>query len=131
MALVEGQRHLTLTGWDRKDYSFLRLKPDLVVLQMANPDVTDQTLELLKGMNGLRELDLTDTPVSDAGLGILKQLPALAVLRLARTKITDHGFHDAFLTKESLLQLDLRGTQVSRETAAAWRELKAGRQVLQ
>ncbi len=48
--VVDGQRHLTLTGWDRKDYSILKLKPDVVVLQMANPDVTDQSLESLQEM---------------------------------------------------------------------------------
>ena len=114
--LVDGQRHLTLTGWDRKDYSVLRLKPDVVVLQMANPDVTDQSLEPLKEMKALQELDLSGTQVTDAGLKILKDLPALTRLRLARTKITDQGFHDALFAKDSLMQLDLRGTHVSHET---------------
>ena len=27
--IVDGERHLTLTGWDRKDYSFLRSKRTL------------------------------------------------------------------------------------------------------
>jgi len=129
--LVEGQRHLTLTGWDRKDYSLLRLKPDVVVLQMANPDVTDGALEPLKEMKALQELDLNDTQVTDAGLRILKDLPALARLRLARTKITDQGFHEALFPKDSLMQLDLRGTHVSRETGRAWRDAKPDRRVLQ
>ena len=129
--LVDGQRHLTLTGWDRKDYSVLELKQDVVVLQMANPDVTDQSLDSLKEMKALRELDLSGTQVSDAGLRILKELPALATLRLARTKITDQGFHDALFAKDSLMLLDLSGTQVRRETAQAWRDVKPGRRVLQ
>jgi hypothetical protein len=128
--LVDGQRHLTLTGWDRKDYSLLRNKPDVAVLQMANPDVTDEALEALKGMKALQELDLSGTQVTDAGLGILKDLPSLATLWLARTKVTDQGFHDALFAKDSLMQLDLRGTQVTRETARAWRESKPGRRVL-
>ena len=66
--LVDGERHLTLTGSDRKDYSVLKLKPDVVVLQMANPDVTDQSLESLKEMKALQELDLNGTQVTDAGL---------------------------------------------------------------
>ena len=73
--LVNGEQHLTLTGWDRKDYSILRHKPDTVVLQMANPDVTDQTLEPLKEMKALQELDLNGTQVTDAGLVVLKDLP--------------------------------------------------------
>lgn len=52
--LVEGQQHLTLTGSNRKDYSILKLNPNVVVLQMANPDVTDETVELLRGMKSLQ-----------------------------------------------------------------------------
>jgi hypothetical protein len=129
--LVDGQRHLTLTGWDRKDYSLLKLASDVVVLQMANPDVTDQSLEPLKEMKALEELDLSGTQVTDAGLMILKELPALARLRLARTKITDRGFQDTLLAKVSLMQLDLRATQVSHETVRAWRDAKPKRRVLQ
>ena len=81
--VVNGQRHITLTGWDRKDYSLLGSKHDVVVLQMANPDVTDQTLEHLKGMNRLEELDLNNTQVSDSGLKLLRDLPALATLQAA------------------------------------------------
>jgi len=40
--LVDGQAHLTLTGWDRDDYSVLQARPQTVVLQMANADVTDE-----------------------------------------------------------------------------------------
>src|SRR5262245_33337045 len=36
--MVDGERHVTLTGWDQEDYSIVRLMPDVVVLQMANPD---------------------------------------------------------------------------------------------
>jgi hypothetical protein len=128
--IVDGQRHITLTGWDRKDYALLGSKSDVVVLQMANPDVTDQTLEKLKGMKGLKELDLNDTQVTDAGLKVLKELPALSSLRLKNTKITDHGFQEALAGKESLMQLDLTGTGVSRETVKAWREAKSGRRAM-
>ena len=120
--IVDGERHITLTGWDRKDYTLLGSKHDVVVLQMANPDVTDQTLELLKGMTALKELDLNNTQVTDAGLKILKDLPALKALRLKNTKITDQGFQDALAEKDSLMQLDLTGTQVSRETVQSLAE---------
>jgi hypothetical protein len=124
---VDGRRHITLTGWDRQDYGLLLLKPDVVVLQMANPDVTDQVLASLRGMNQLEELDLNDTQVTDSGLRILKDLPALSALRLARTKITDQGFREMLMAKDSLMMLDLRGTEVSQETVRAWREAKPGR----
>jgi hypothetical protein len=129
--IVDGQRHLTLTGWDRKDYSILKLKPDVVVLQMANPDVTDKSLESLQEMQQLQELDLSGTQVTDAGLKILKELPALSKLRLARTKITEQGFHSTLFEKDSLMQLDLSGTQVGRETVQAWRNAKSGRKAMQ
>jgi Leucine-rich repeat (LRR) protein len=128
--IVDGQRHITLTGWDRKDYAFLGSKHDVVVLQMANSDVTDQTLEHLKGMNALKELDLNNTQVTDAGLIVLRDLPALSSLRLKNTRITDQGFQEALARKESLTQLDLTGTRVSRETAQAWHKAKDGRRVM-
>ncbi len=40
------------------------------------------------------------------------------------------GFQEALATKESLLQLDLTGTQVSEETTQAWRQAKNGRRVM-
>jgi hypothetical protein len=130
-AVVEGERHVTVTGSDRKADSNLALKPDVTVLQMANsPDVTDQTLESLRGLKALKELDLNDTQITDAGLSVLRDLPALERLRLARTKVTDKGFRDALFDKDSLMQLDLQGTQVSRETMRAWRDAKPGRRVL-
>ncbi len=97
---------------------------------MANPNVTDRTLELLKGMENLKDLDLNNTHVTDEGLKILKDLPALNTLRLKNTEITDQGFQKTLATKESLQRLDLTGTKVSQETAQAWRQAKSGRHVL-
>lgn len=128
---VLGQEHLTLTGSDPKTAPDMNKKQDVAVLQMANPDVNDQSLELLKGMKLLQELDLNGSQVTDAGLETLKDLPALAKLRLARTKITDKGFRSTLFAKESLMELDLRGTEVSRETTQAWRDAKHGRRVVQ
>jgi hypothetical protein len=128
--IVNGERHLTLTGWDRNDYSLLKLTPDVVVLQMANPDVTDQTVETLRGMKKLQELDLNGTQITNASLNVLKDLPALSALRLARTRITDRGFHDTLFSKSSLMRLDLSNTQISRETVQAWRDAKPGRRAL-
>jgi hypothetical protein len=129
--IVDGELHLTLTGWDRKDYSVLKAKPKAVVLQMANPDVTDATLKHLGGMDGLRELDLNDSQVTDAGLKALEGLAKLETLRLRNTKVTDAGFAASLAPREALRQLDLRGTRVSREAVKAWRDAKAGRRAVQ
>jgi hypothetical protein len=127
---VNGELHLTLTGWDRQDYSILQSKPTTVVLQMANPDVTDGTLVYLKGMKQLRELDLNDTQVTDEGLAVLAGLPALEELRLRGTKITDEGFKKYLSGKASLHKLDLRKTQVKGKTKREWKKAKEGRELL-
>jgi hypothetical protein len=128
--LVNGETHLTLTGWDRSDYSVLRARPHTIVLQMANADVTDDTLAYLEDMTDLRELDLSDTKVSDAGLAALRPLTSLQTLRLARTAITDAGFKEHIAPIESLQRLDLTGTEVSAEPLGEWRKAKPGRRAL-
>jgi hypothetical protein len=127
--VVDGAVHLTLTGWDQKDYSVLRAKPQTAVLQMANPDVTDATLENVKEMKQLRELDLSDSGVTDDGLAALEGLP-LERLRLARTKVTDAGFKDHLAGIDSLRLLDLSGTAVSAGTIDDWKKGKPGRKAL-
>lgn len=128
--VIDGERHLTLTGWDRKDYSVLDARPDTVVLQMANADVDDGTLEHLRNMRRLRELDLNDTQVTDAGLAVLAGLPGLQTLRLRNTHITDEGFQKSLADKDSLTELDLQGTQVASKTVRAWKAAKDGRKAL-
>lgn len=98
---------------------------------MANADVTDDTLEYLKGLDRLKELDVSDTKVTDEGLKVLEALPALAILRLKNTRITDVGFRNSLADKESLQRLDLTGTQVDRETVDAWRKARPGRRAMQ
>jgi hypothetical protein len=128
--IVNGELHITLTDWKQGDYAILETKPTTVVLQMANPDVTDATLTYLNGMTQLRELDLNDTQVSDEGLAIVAELPRLEQLRLARTKITDAGFQKYLSTKESLVKLDLTGTAVKGKTKRDWKKVRAGREYL-
>jgi hypothetical protein len=128
--IVNGELHITLTGWDGTDYSFLGNKRAVVVLQMANPDVTDETLNYLRGMDRLRELDLNDTQMTDEGLTVVAGLPRLEELRLARTKISDEGFRKHLEAKESLLKLDLTGTKVKGKTKRDWKKAKAGRDYL-
>jgi len=128
--MVAGELHLTLTGWDGKDYAILESKPNMVVLQIANPDVTDDTLEYLRGFQKLRELDLNDTKVTDGGLPIIAELPALRELRMRGTKITDEGFHKFLSGKESLTKLDMRGTSVASKSLRAWKSSREGREFL-
>ena len=124
--IVDGERHLTLTGWNKTDYSVLTQRPDTAVLQMANPDVTDATLDFLQPMTRLRELDLNDTKITDAGLAKLAEKP-LGVLRLRNTGITDAGFREHLSKHELLNELDVRGTAVEPSTFREWRSAKPGR----
>jgi hypothetical protein len=127
---VQDELHITLTGVSVADYALLQNKPKVVVLQMANPDVSDETLLYLRGMDRLRELDLNDTKVTDEGLAVLAELPHLEDLRLARTAITDAGFREHLLGKESLNKLDLTGTKVTGKTKREWKKAKEGREYL-
>jgi hypothetical protein len=127
---VKGEKHITVTGWDKKDYSFLEAHPETIVLQMANADVTDQTLRYLQGMTKLRELDLNTTEVTDEGLKRLRQFPDLKVLRLRGTKITDEGFGASILPIDSLEEVEVIGTKVTQETLKEWKSKKEGRKSL-
>jgi hypothetical protein len=120
--VIDGERYLNLTGWDREDYAILAHRPDVVVLEMGNPDVTDATLALLTDLHRLRELTLNDSCVTDAGLATLARLPALETLRLARTKITPDGLR-TFLAAPPprLMQLDVSGLGIPATMLRDWK----------
>ena len=120
--IIDGERHLVLTGWDRPDYSILQIRTDTAVLELANGNVTDATLELLLPFNGLKELTLNDSAVTDAGLNTLRQLPALQRLRLARTKITAEGLTEFLATPpKELIELDVSGNSIPTSILRKWK----------
>lgn len=127
---VEGERHLTLTGWDQKDYSVLSRIPDAVVLQMANDDVTDSTLKYVAEMKSLRELDVAGSKITDAGLKDLAGLTKLEKLTLSRTAITDAGLKPLLDQLRDLKQLDVRETGVTPALLRPWLKGKEGRRAL-
>lgn len=119
--LVDGELHITLTGWNQKDYAPLAQKKNAVVLQMANPDVTDGTIDFVLEMTQLRELDLNDTQITDQGIRKLASLPALRILRLRGTGVTNEGFVEFLGPKESLVEIDARDTAISSKTLREWK----------
>jgi|688.fasta_scaffold359572_1 hypothetical protein len=125
--IIDGERALTLTGWDRSDYSILATRPDVAILEMSNPDVTDETLAVLRNLPRLKELSLDDSAVTDRGLAVLAGLPALESLRVARTKITPDGVA-AFLASPPprLRQIDVSGNGIQAEILRAWKEAGGG-----
>lgn len=135
--IVDGDRHLTLTGWNPMaanlaitDYSFLGQKPDVVVLQMANPDVTDETVALLAGFDHLKALDVSNSKVTDKGLELIARLPALETLYLSNTAVTSDGVARYLTTHPSLKVVWLRGTAVTKDAADAVKAGKPGRRVI-
>lgn len=125
--MVEGERHVTLTGWDGDSYNILLGKTDTVELRMANSDVDDITLRYLTDLSNLRVLDLNDSQVTDQGLKILAGLPKLKTIRLRNTKITDMGFRDYLVPMPNLQQLDLRETNISVDLVEQWKSQGDGR----
>jgi hypothetical protein len=120
--LLDGERALNLTGWDRENYEILAQRPDVAILEMGNPDVTDETLELLVGLQKLRELTLNDSGVTDAGLVTLAKLPALETLRIARTRITPEGLRRLLdAPPRRLTQLDVSGNGIPTAILRQWK----------
>lgn len=125
--IVDGELRITLTGMQGFDYAKLADRPEVVVLQMANPDVTDATLEHLRELTRLRRLDVGNSQVSDAGLATIAALPALEELNLGHTKITDAGFQQHLMSKASLHKLDLTATEVKGKTKRDWKNKQPDR----
>lgn len=120
--VIAGERAVVLTGWDREGYQLLLDRPDIVILEMGNPDVTDATLGLLLELPLLRELTLNDAAISDAGLATLARLPRLETLRIARTGITEEGlrrFLDA--PPPRLKNLDVSGNGIATAILRRWK----------
>jgi hypothetical protein len=130
IATVDGEIHVTLTGIPNYDYAKLSRFQDAAVLQMANPDVTDETLKRLGAFTQLKELDLDDTSITDAGLAELRDCSRLERLRLKNTKITDAGFRAHLLDRDSLMEIDVRDTAVASKTLREWKKQKEGRKFL-
>lgn len=128
--LVEGERHLTLTGWNRNDYSFLSMTQDVVVLQMANRDVDDAVLKRVAGNAGLKKLDVANSSITDGGLAALTGLAKLESLVLSNTQVTTAGVEKLLAALPSLKLLDVRGTSVDPELLRKWRDAAPGRRVL-
>ena len=56
-----------------------------------NTDITDDSLERLKGLTKIKRLNLRGTSITDDGLKRLKRLTDLEQLNLSGTKVTDAG----------------------------------------
>src|SRR5262245_44026411 len=123
----KGEERITLTRADPAQYAILRDKKTFAVIQWANADVTDEHVEMLRGMNELRELDLNTAAITDKSLAVIATLPKLESLHIGCPGITDEGFRQHILPLANLMKLDLTGSKVKRSTASEWTNAKPGR----
>jgi hypothetical protein len=112
----DGKLQVTVTNIPNFDYDQLKPYENADVLQMANPDVTDDTLHKIENFKLLTELDLNNTQITDKGLAILRSCASLKTLRIANTKITDAGFREFILPRDWIKEVDVRNTPVDRKT---------------
>jgi hypothetical protein len=86
--------------------------PTVDRVSLLDAELHSEDFELLRQMNTLRWLDLSNTTVTDADLSFLESTPQLEFLLLWSTGITDAGLqHVARLTR--LQKLDLSGTKIT------------------
>jgi Leucine-rich repeat (LRR) protein len=107
-----GMRPRTPQWLQHREYGdWTQLLDDVVSVQIAFAEITDDWLPHLEGLSSLEELELSRTPISDAGLVHLKGFKNLQVLKLDHTLVTDAGMaHLSGVT--NLESLSLAGTQV-------------------
>jgi hypothetical protein len=91
--------------------------PDLEVLVLGNPALTDADVQRLRGLPKLRELSLMGAPIHDEALEVMKTLPSLRVLNVIGTKVTDAGL--AHLRGLTFEYLGLKGTAITDDGLAS------------
>lgn len=128
--IVAGERHLTLTGWDQRDYSFLPKKSDAALLQMANGDVDDGVIVLLANFNDLKTLDISDSNITDHSLAHVARLPKLETLYLNHTKVSAAAVEQQLTNHPCLKVIWLRGTGIGKDVAEKVKAGKPGRRVI-
>ncbi len=101
------------------------ISSDLSFLAVLNPDdlqglqlpmlvtpVVEAGMSYIKGLSGLKELDLTCTMIGDAALANIQRLTGLKELNLMGTKVTDAGM-ESISELTNLECLSLRGAKVT------------------
>lgn len=67
------------------------LDQPIVKILLANSNATDASLAQLKGLSGLKHLDLENTAITNNGLMSLANIQSLETLRIAGTPVTLNG----------------------------------------
>lgn len=74
-----------------RDLAILREFPNLLYLNLAGTEITDEGLKHVAGLTKLRILNLWGTAVTDAGLGHLAGLKRLKIVDIDDTYVTGQG----------------------------------------
>jgi hypothetical protein len=77
--------------FDAKTFALLKDIQNLQELNLSNVEIPDAALASISGLKNLAKLNLSGSTVSDAGLVHLKNLQSLTYLNLFNTKVTDEG----------------------------------------
>ncbi len=91
----------------------LLLKKQVLWLNLANTDITDNGLEKIGMLENLTRLHLNNTAITDKGLTALKKASALRYINLVNTSVTAVGVRE-LKTLKSLKSIYLYKTGVSK-----------------
>jgi internalin A len=91
-----------------------RVVENMTAFGCSGPGVTAASVQQLKGLKHLRELDFSHSRISDAALEHVKEFKELRTLELESTPITDAGVEHIGELK-NLTQLNLRATGTTNE----------------
>lgn len=111
------------TGDLSKDLRPLRWLSDVDRVVLVGDQITDQVLEQIAQMRGLRSLHLYATRVTDAGIAKLKSLDRLQLIGIYYSPVTDASV-EHFAPLKALEGMKLYGTKISLDGVAT---IKAGR----
>jgi hypothetical protein len=98
--------------------------PHLQVAIFVDVNITDEGLENIAGLQELQSLNLDGTRITDNGLRTLRTLPRLSQLSLVRTEITDKGLENLKSLK-GLQVLSLTFTAISDDGLETLSELQS------
>jgi Leucine-rich repeat (LRR) protein len=85
---------------------------EVTEVYLRSPDVKDEDLSVLAGINSLQKLELAGSPITSAGMVHLRGLTNLYTLHLADTNISDEGMHHLSRLR-GLAILSLDNTQIT------------------
>jgi Leucine-rich repeat (LRR) protein len=75
-----------------RSLTFLRCVPQLTSLDVSDTNITDDSINEVTLVKGLRKLALSETDVSDSITDSIEKLSKLVELDITDTKITEFGY---------------------------------------